>query len=900
MSHLLPRVLVLLTLTCAFARADVYVSPNGDDANPGTEQRPFKTIERARATVRETQKQKPSESPITVWLAEGRYSLERTLSLGKEDSGTQAASVVYRALPSKEVRITGARSIPRQAFAAVADPAVLKRLDPAARQKVLQADLRALGIDNFGEVLPQGKRAELYFNDEPLTLARWPNEGFVKIADVVGGEPIKVHGIAGDQIGKFTIDGDRPGRWKDEKELWLHGYWFWDWSEQYQKVETIEARTPTVPPEGGTTSAAQNAKAYSITLAKPYHGYGYRKGQRFYAVNVLAELDSPGEWCLDRQTGILYLWPPDAAWKTGVDFAVLEGPLVSLKDASHVVLRDLIIEGGRGTGVQVEGGEGNLVASCTLRNLGGTAVVVRGGKQNGVTGCDVYQIGASGIDVTGGDRRTLIPAGNFATNNHVHHFARTKRTYAGAVHLTGMGNRAANNLVHHAPHLAVLFGGNENVMERNEIHDVCQETGDVGVFYTGRDWTVRGNVIRHNYIHHVHGPGLYGAQGIYLDDCASGTLVLGNVLYEVARAMLIGGGRDNTIENNLILDCKESIHFDNRGLNWMKGTIEPGGSMPKLLADMPYRQPPWSERYPQLLKLLDDDPGSPKGNVIRNNAICRSPAPHLAKEVTQFGAVADNVVLDDRGASFQLAKQREAISKLLRDDSPLLRKLPAFQKVPFDQIGLRRDEYRKEVPKAGSSSRAPNWEQAILAFEAADKKNPPPQGAVLFIGSSGIVLWRTLAKDFPEHKVINRGFGGSQISDSVDYADRIVIPCKPRLIVLRAGTNDLAAGKTPERVAADFKAFVEKVRAALPEVRIVFMSLNPSPLRWANAEKEKKANQLIQDYIATQKNVGYIDSFAPMLGPDGKPRPELYAADRLHNSPEGYKLWVELVRPHLK
>ncbi len=192
-----------------------------------------------------------------------------------------------------------------------------------------------------------------------------------------------------------------------------------------------------------------------------------------------------------------------------------------------------------------------------------------------------------------------------------------------------------------------------------------------------------------------------------------------------------------------------------------------------------------------------------------------------------------------------------------------------------------------------------HWEADIRRFEAADRANPPPQNAVLFIGSSGIVLWKTLAQDFPEYKVINRGFGGSQIADSTFYADRIVFPYKPRLIVLRAGTNDIAAGKSPEQVFEDFKAFVATVRARLPQTRIVFMSLNPSIARWGNFAKESKANELIKAFIAADKNLTYIDTVGPMLGTDGKPRPELYASDKLHNSPEGYKLWAQLVHPHL-
>jgi lysophospholipase L1-like esterase len=194
------------------------------------------------------------------------------------------------------------------------------------------------------------------------------------------------------------------------------------------------------------------------------------------------------------------------------------------------------------------------------------------------------------------------------------------------------------------------------------------------------------------------------------------------------------------------------------------------------------------------------------------------------------------------------------------------------------------------------------WEKEIRAFEEADKLHPPPQGAVLVIGSSGVRLWKTLAEDFPEYKMINRGFGGSHIADSVHFADRIVIPYKPRLIILRAGGNDINAGKSPEQVLADFTAFVEKVRSQLPQTRIAFMTINPSPARWANVDRERRANELIRKYVAEHDNLylDYIDSFTPMLNAEGKPREELFAKDRLHNNADGYKLWVSIVRPHLK
>jgi lysophospholipase L1-like esterase len=192
------------------------------------------------------------------------------------------------------------------------------------------------------------------------------------------------------------------------------------------------------------------------------------------------------------------------------------------------------------------------------------------------------------------------------------------------------------------------------------------------------------------------------------------------------------------------------------------------------------------------------------------------------------------------------------------------------------------------------------WQKTIEAFEEADKTNPPPQGAILFIGSSTIVRWKTLAEDFSDHKVINRGFGGSQIADSTFYADRIVIPYKPRMIMLRAGGNDINAGKTPEQVAADFKAFVAKVRAGLPEVKIAYMTINASPSRWANADREKKANELIKQQIAEGENMIYIDAWDATMGPDGKPRAELFVRDRLHFNEEGYKILTAVVKPYLR
>lgn len=191
------------------------------------------------------------------------------------------------------------------------------------------------------------------------------------------------------------------------------------------------------------------------------------------------------------------------------------------------------------------------------------------------------------------------------------------------------------------------------------------------------------------------------------------------------------------------------------------------------------------------------------------------------------------------------------------------------------------------------------WEKEIAAFEQMDRTNPPPKGAVLFIGSSTIRLWKTLAGDFPNHQVINRGFGGSQIVDATHFAERIIFPYEPKVIFLRAGGNDLWAGKSPEQVFAEFKAFVTKVHAKLPETEIVFIALCPSVARWARAEQEKTLNTLVREFARRTPRVSCTEGDAMSLGADGKPRPELFVSDMLHFNAAGYKLLAEVVRPYL-
>ncbi|MBI2433046.1 MAG: right-handed parallel beta-helix repeat-containing protein, partial [Candidatus Hydrogenedentes bacterium] len=308
-----------------------------------------------------------------------------------------------------------------------------------------------------------------------------------------------------------------------------------------------------------------------------------------------------------------------------------------------------------------------------------------GGEDNGVDGCLLYNLGYGGIGLSGGDRKTLTAAGQFATNNEIHDFSRAVRTYTPAVSVGGVGNIVAHNLIYNSPHMAIGLGGNDHRIEYNEIHHVCLETHDAGAFYMGRDWTQRGNIVRYNFMHEMgHGD----VQAVYLDDWTSGTLVYGNILQGARRGVLNGGGRDNIVENNIFIDCGAAVHIDERGKGWAKGYFD--GTTTTLfdrLKDVNGTEPPYGERYPQLAMLLQDDPVSAKGNIVRRNISVNSKFLELYDGLTPetpYLAIESNLVDVD-----PLFVDPANKNYRLRDDSPAFQEVD-FTPIPCDKIGPQR------------------------------------------------------------------------------------------------------------------------------------------------------------------------------------------------------------------
>lgn len=657
------------TATQATSRLLFHVATNGNDdwsglfPQPSGGDGPFATLERARDVVRSFRLAgfaAPGE--VVIEVGGGLYPLERRLDFTDADSGTATSPVTYRARSGEEVRLSGGRVV--SGFARVTDAATLARLDPAARGQVWQADLRAQGLTHFSP--PQAGSSwaqsdpglEVFFQDQPMTLARWPNEGYVKIVQALGPTPVDVRGTVGTVEGIFSYEGDRPARWVGQPDVMLHGFWFWDWADQRQKVQSI--------------TTASNL----ITLASPWHTYGYRDGQWFYAYNLLPELDRLGEWYLDRSSGLLYFWPPAPLTNGTVVVSCLTN-LVTLTNVSFLTLQGFTFEGCQKDAVTLSGGQTNTIRACVVRNVGKNGLRLANSPGSGVTGCDLYYCGESGVLCGGGDRPTLTPGGLYVENNRIHHYSRWNPVYHAGLSLSGVGNRARHNLIHDAPHEGIAFGGNEHLIEYNEFYNLVSESNDAGVIYAGRTWTARGHVIRYNYFHHIYGFARKGCNCVYLDDQFSSAQVYGNLFYDVPTAILIGGGRDNAVENNVFVNCDRALSLDARGLGWAASGFS---GLSNDLVSLPYQTPPWSTRYPQLTNLFNEDPMAPRNNVVTRN-ISWNGAWTSIETAAQPGVILSNnlVGTDPRFVDTKRLDFR------LQADSPAFPL--GFQPLPFEQIG---------------------------------------------------------------------------------------------------------------------------------------------------------------------------------------------------------------------
>ncbi len=727
---------ILTLFLCALlfmppGEAEFFVSPAGNDTNPGTRDKPFRTLEHARDALRNTRMGADSLSfaGATVWLLGGTYALRRTFELGPGDGGRPGCPVTWSADSGATVRLSGGMTIPSRLFHPVSDANALRRLQPGAHSRVLEADLSQAGIREYGThrqfghglpVVPAPM--ELFWNDTVMQIARYPNQGGIALGPVVERGSVPRTGDHTNRGGKFLYTDPRHARWAGDEDVWLQGYFNYGFADDKIRVASIDT------------------SRHEVTLATP-HMYGLASGENFnqyVALNVLEELDEPGEWYVDRKSGKLFFWPPGEISRAHVAVSLLEQPLIALDHVSDVVVRSLIIEDGRGLGISIEGGTRNRITGCLIRNLGTVGVMMGQGARPAFAGaaaddyqgapasrdvgsyhsqsyvntvwdrdpgtahvverCEVYNTGSGGIILGGGSKKSLTPGGSEVRNCRIHDYDRRNKAGAAGVIVDGCGNIVDHNEIYNGDLQAILVHGNDHRFEYNLIHDVARNSNDASAWYLGRDPSDQGNVVRWNFFHHVGRIDRKWTMGVYCDDATCGVTIEGNVFYKVASygTVYSNGGHDIVVRNNIFIEgYGPAYQLKSMWYDFGMGEIpyffgEKGVYTRRLLSAVDIRKPPYTTRYPLLRDWLDVLPDGrtfvgmrPRRNIFDRNVIVKYDETfRLVGKYAQCEFGENYITQDDPG--FRDAGRMDF---MLKDDSAVYREIPGFEKIPFESIG---------------------------------------------------------------------------------------------------------------------------------------------------------------------------------------------------------------------
>jgi hypothetical protein len=720
---------------------EVFVSKKGDDSYPGTKEKPVATLEAARDLIRHYKTTNGlSEGGITVWIGQGQYDHENPLILNENDAGEPQAPIVWRTLPDQEVRVTGGKSIPADAFQKVTNSAILKRLSSTAAPHVLQVNLKEQGIREYGKIRQYGHAMpvvpaplEVFFNDEPMTLARYPNKGYIKIGKVIDKGSVPRTQDYSNRGGIFEYTDPQHEVWTGIKDVWFQGTFMAGYADDNILVESINPKT----------------KQVKLSMPSMYGVGSGRDFQQYVAYNILDELDSPGEWYLDRESGILYFWPPEPISEESVMVSVLEDPIISLEGASYVTIQDLTIEAGRGIGIYMERGIHNLIAGCTVRNVGTSGIFMgqgakqtfpfvthddyegvpisgrignlqghiykythwdrKAGSNHGILSCDVYNTGSGGIYVSGGDKRQLTAGNNYVENCKTHNYNRRNKFLWAGINIDGVGNRISHCEIFDSEWQGIYVHGNEHLFEYNNIHHVTLNSDDTSPWYIGRDPSDRGNILRYNYFHHIGNPNRMN-MGIYCDDSSTDVLVYGNVFYKMNTkhgVLFSNSGWDLKMKNNMVIEpISYTVEISDPFSTWAKGTGpnmfgENGLLRRRLTQNVNIYQSPYSERYPELVNYLNPiidgkewEGMRPRRNVVSGNLIVGGPEEILLLKGEHAQCELENNYRTDSDPGF-VDYENEDFN--LRHDTEVFERIPGFEALPFDKMGLYIDQYRKSL-----------------------------------------------------------------------------------------------------------------------------------------------------------------------------------------------------------
>lgn len=445
-----------------------YVSQSGNDANSGYPNSPVATFEKATALFREYKTMYGDGFRNTVYLHAGTYRRKSSIVLTTEDNDMN-----IQAFGDGEVSFRGSVNLPKEGFTKTQDATILSKLPSSAVGKVYQINLKpytgqTTGYPEYAVQKASTAYYELYVNAAEQTLARWPNKTWAHTGSPLADKK------------SFKLENTRSFRWADSKSSMLFGYWTQNYACQPIHIDNVD-------PEKGV-----------VTLTKA-PSYGISLNDRYYAFNMLEELDVPGEYYIDNITNILYYYPTDGFSENSIELTTLAYTIFRLDGGvKNIKIKGINVELSRGHGIFINGKSDNInISNCNIRNVGNVGIALEQATNSSVDSCNIYNIGGTGINMWGGSKLALIPSNSRVENCNIYNFGRIFRTYQPGINVEGTGNILSHNSIHDSPHVAIKFNSNDNVIEYNEIYDVVKEASDSGAIYTARNWTTLGNVIRY-------------------------------------------------------------------------------------------------------------------------------------------------------------------------------------------------------------------------------------------------------------------------------------------------------------------------------------------------------------------------------------------------------------------
>jgi hypothetical protein len=648
----------------------IYVAPDGDDWNSGTESAPLASLEVARDLIRALRTEgNIGQGGVTVYLRGGEYVLSRTFSLDRSDAGSVDAPVVFRAYPGESPRIMGGRRLDTSDFRPISDPLVKARIiDQDAAEQILEIDLRVIGIDRYGKISRRGfarsselsrtPPMQLFIDGRPQQLSRWPNESTVRMGEILDPGPLDIpkerpkvgnsiraeanpayarmishltdNATEGripapsfewtknladlhDRGGIFRFDYERPLKWADSDDIWVAGIFGFSWSWSYNRVAEIDREKRT------------------ITLA---HGeiYGVQKNwfdDFHHFENILEEIDQPGEYYIDRERGMLYYYPgPEWSESTDVVVSTADFPLWVINNAEHIKLSGLSFAGGRKGAVDVLNSRYVRLENLNVRSFTGGALSVRGGRNVTIDGCHIQNIGSTAITLLGGDWRTLEPSGHQLLNSRIHDVSFFEQVYNPAVSLGSgsVGTIVRGNVIHDTPHMAITISGNDHLIEGNEFFRVCTHFSDMGAIYgnMGERPGERGHVIRSNFFHNI-GHEKRHVFAVYPDNQTMGWVIEENVFVNLGgrnAAINVNSGSHIDVLNNWFIEVPVPLRHSFHSF----GAHDYRSKWKAYFERYNFAEMVHGERYPELLRFYEE-PRNPSesnrfiGNWIMNDRV---------------------------------------------------------------------------------------------------------------------------------------------------------------------------------------------------------------------------------------------------------------------------------------